>query len=310
MTLAYATVHGGGGQNGNNSMGMIEARGDQYVAAQEVLKVDHVSVAGSGTYGVSLRGSGTFTKDSQALTITGSTLEPMRIIPRLASNIPSGAYTGNTINAIMVETDAYGDVNVEDVTFHDRGVPYHVGGPYTFGQLHVGPNPFALTLEAGVTLAFSSTGNLETSVTGSSTGAIIAQGTAAKPVVFTSAAATPAAGDWQGLVFGKVADSRNKLDHVEIRYAGAASQASSFHCEPTVGFSVKEDAALAIYSQPAAAFLTNSLIADSKALGVDLAYYGQPVDFLTGNQFVNVASCKVSTPRQTDGSCPSTVTCP
>ena len=310
VTLAYATIHGGGGQTVNNANGMLEARGDQSLVAQEILKVDHVTVSGSGTYGVSLRGSGAFTHDSQALTVTGSAHEALRILPRLATNVPSGAYTGNTVDAIMVETESYGDVNLEDVTFHDRGVPYHVGGPTTFGQLNVGPNPYALTLEAGVKLAFSSEGWLETKSSSGSTGALIAHGTAARPVVFTSSAVAPVAGSWRGLVLGSVPDSRNVLDHVEIRYAGAASGASSFHCEPVKGYSVNEDAALAIFHQPQGELLTNSLIADSAALGVDLAYYGTAVDFLGGNQFVNVASCKVSTPRQADGSCPSTVSCP
>lgn len=309
VTLAYATLHGGGGQT-VNSEGMLEARGDQSLVAQEILKVDHVTVSGSRTYGVSLRGSGAFTHDSQALTVTGSAKEALRILPRLATNIPTGTYTGNAVDAIMVETEAYGDVNLEDVTFHDRGVPYHVGGPTTFGQLNVGPNHYALTFEAGVKLAFSSSGWLATKSSSGSTGALVAHGTAAKPVVFTSSAAAPVAGSWRGLVLGSVPDSRNLLDHVEIRYAGAASQASGAHCEPVKGYYVSEDAALAIFHQPAGELLTNSLIADSAALGVDLAYYGAPVDFLTGNQFTNVASCKVSTPRQPDGSCPTTVSCP
>lgn len=169
---------------------MIEARGDQDLIAQPILKVDHVSVVGSATWGVSLRGSGAFTADSQALTISGSAKEAMRILPRLATNIPSGSYTGNAVNAIMVETEAYGDVNLEDVTFHNRGVPYHVGGPNTFGTLRVGSNPVALTIEAGVTMAFSSTGTLSTVSNNGSTGAIVAAGSATQPIIFTSVSPT------------------------------------------------------------------------------------------------------------------------
>jgi hypothetical protein len=309
LSLAYTTVHGGGGQD-VNALGMIEARGDQDLTAQPVLKVDHVSVVGSATWGVSLRGSGAFTVDSQALTITGSAKEAMRILPRLATNIPSGSYTGNAVNAILVETEAYGDVNLEDVTFHNRGVSYHVGGSYTFGTLRVGPNPVALTIEAGVTMAFSSTGTLSTVSNNGSTGAIVAAGSATQPIVFTSVSPTPSAGDWQGLVFSHVADVHSRLDHVEIRFAGAVSQASGGHCEPDKGYYVGDDAALTIFAQPASEFLTNSLIADSKTLGVDLAYFGDPVDFLASNQFVDVTSCKVSTPRLPSGACPDTIACP
>lgn len=316
LTLAYATVNGGGSDT-TNSYGLIEARGDQTAAAQPILKVDHVTVTGAAAYGVSLRSGGAFTADSQALTISGAKTAPLRIVPRLASNIPSGSYTGNMLDAIVVETEAYGDITLEDVTFHERGVPYVIGLDKTAGDLVVGTGSTltTLTVEAGAVLKFKKPSGALHVDSGSSAqpahGALVARGTAAKPVVFTSAAATPAAGDWLGIAFGNQPDSHDALDHVEIRYAGGPSQANSFHCMPPTGaLSQNEDAALTVYGQPASAFLTNSLIADSAALGVNLAYHGTFVDFTPTNTFTGVASCKVSTPRASDGSCPSTVMCP
>ena len=308
MKLAYATVSGGGGDT-VNGLGMIEARGDQLLPAQEILKLDHVTVAGSASYGVSLRGGGALTKDSQALTITGSGKAAMRILPRLATNIPAGTYTGNTDDAIVVETEAYGEVNYEDVTYHDRGVPYRIGADYTAGDLRVGPQHFTLTLEAGVKLAFKKAGALRAISTAASTGVIVAAGAAGKPVVFTSAAASPAAGDWVGIELGAYADPGFKLDHVEIRYAGGPSQANGHHCQPnptvTGEQSHNDDAALAIYHQPAREYLTNSVVASSAGDGVNNAYTGQYVDAKPTNTFTDIASCAVSMPLPPTGLCPS-----
>jgi hypothetical protein len=309
--LAYATLSDGGG-GGGGALGAIEARGDQLAPAQGILAVDHVTVSGSASYGVSLRAGAAFTADSQALTITKSKKAAMRLLPRLATNVPTGAYVGNAEDAFVVETEAYGDVDWEDVTFHDRGVPYRVGVD-SLGALKVGPKHFTLTLEAGVKLAFKKSGVLVADHDVATTGVIVASGTAAKPVVFTSSEASPAAGDWQGVQLGTVADAAFKLDHVEIRFAGGASQASSFHCEPnpTVpgAFSTSEDAALAIYHQPAKAYLTNSLIADSARDGVDNAYTGTLVDSKATNTFTNVAGCAQTLPRPSVGQCPD-VGCP
>lgn len=305
--LAYAALSDGG-SGGGNALGMIEARGDQLAAVQDILKVDHVTVSGSSTYGVSLRAGGGFTSDSQALTITKSKKAAMRILPRLATNLPSGTYTGNAEDAFVIETEAYGEINYEDVTFHDRGVPYRVGAD-SLGALTVGPKHFTLTLEAGVKLAFKKNGVLSAKDATPTTGVIVANGTAAKPVVFTSSAAAPAAGDWVGIQLGAVADASFKLDHVEIRFAGGASQANSFHCQPSPtiagAFSTSEDAALAIYHQPAKAYLTNSLVADSARDGVDNAYTGTLVDSKATNTFTNVAGCAQTLPRPTAGQCPN-----
>lgn len=316
LSLAYATVKGGGSDT-TNSYGAIEARGDQLLPAQKVLKVNNVAVAGAVQYGVSLRAGAAFTDDSAGLTISGSGKAPVRALPRLLTNLPSGTYTGNALDAIVVETESYGDVSLEDVTIKDRGVPYHLGGDFSLGGFNVGwgTAPVRLTIEPGVVLKFKKQQGAGLHVDRGSqatpaNGTLVAVGTAAKPIVFTSQAAAPAAGDWAGLTFGKQPQAANQLAYVEIRYAGGPSGANSFHCQPGGGFSTDEDAAIAIYGQPPSAFVTNSTFADSAGAGVNLAYSGSPVDFLPTNTFTNLADCKVTTPRQSGGACPATVSCP
>jgi hypothetical protein len=302
LQLSYTTVTGGGGET-SNAQGMVEARGDQLAPAQEVLTLDHVALVNSANYGVSLHAGGALTKTSQALVISGSKKAPILAEPRLVSNIPAGTYTGNSEDAIVIATSAYGDVSLEDVTFHDRGVRYHVGDFYTFGRFVVGPKHVTLTIEPGVTMAFNSAGQLATKDDGVSTGVLVAKGTAAKPIIFTSAAPTPAPGDWAGLVFSAVADGANALDHVEVRFAGGPSQASGFHCEPD-GSLGKEDSAVAIYAQ-GSAFITNSVFASSAGVGIDLAYTGDFVNMKATNTFTAIAgTCPVTRPRPKGAICP------
>jgi hypothetical protein len=314
ISLAYATLTGGGGDE-TNAYGAIEARGDQTAPAQAILKVRNVTVASSAAYGVSIRAGGAFTADSSALVVTGSKKAPLRINPRLATTVPTGTYTGNGTDAIVVETEAYGDVNVEDVTFHDRGVPYQIGGEKTVGTFKVGGGSAlsTLTIDPNVSFRFIKGGVLHVdtgSTSSAATGALVAKGSATQPIVFTSAATPPAAGDWVGLDFGNVPSATDKLDHIEVHYAGADPQANGFHCMPNGTVSTNEDAAISIYGQPTAGMITNSLFADIAGAGINLAYKGTAVDFLTGNTFTNVTGCKVTTPKDLSGSCPTSSPCP
>lgn len=302
MKLAYATVSGGGGES-TNAYAMIEARGDQYAPAQEILKLDHVTVSGSEDYGVSLREGGAFTADSQAVTITKCKKLPLRVWPRLATNIPTGTYTGNTADAIVVETAPYGDVNNEDVTYHDRGVPYVIGLEQSGGQFTVGPKHYTLTLEPGVIFAFKKAGYLYAKDDGNSTGVIKAVGTAQKPIVFTSLSETPAAGDWRGIEIGKVADPGFKFDFVSISYAGGDSTSTGHHCY--MGQQWKDWAAISIYHQPSPSIITNSEILDSQGDGINNAYTGDFVDERPTNTFMNVATCQVTQPLPKMGVCPN-----
>lgn len=306
LTLAWVTLEGGGSE-ASGGYGAIEARGDQMLPAQPIVSVDHVTVKGSDGFGVSLRAGGGFTADSHDLVVTGAKKAAARLHARLAGSIPSGIYTGNAVDAFAVETDAYGNVEVEDVVFHARGVPYRVTGEIKVSGERT------LTLEPGVTLDFTAgeTAGIFIDAGSSATpakGSLVAVGTAEQPIVFTSSSAK--AGAWRGLVFGNLPTSKNRLEWARIEYAGGVSRANSYHCDPDGSFSDSEDAALTVFGPPTSAFLKNSTISDSASLGVNLAYSGAAVDFMPSNTFTRVASCKQSTPRSATGACPTSVACP
>ncbi|NUP08276.1 MAG: hypothetical protein HOW73_19675 [Polyangiaceae bacterium] len=306
ISLAYTTVEGGGVE-GTNAFAMIDTRGDQLAPAAPTLDFDNVTIRNSATYGISLRENAAFSSASRALTITGSGQAPLRILPRLATNIPDGDYTGNAIDRIVVENEVGGNIDVEDVTFPSRGVPYQIGGPETLPELVVGPSAVTLTIEAGAELLFLAGGRLTADVDGATGGSISAIGTPDLPIVFASASDAPMPGDWMGIWIEHVS-SGTRFENVVIQYAGGPSFANSFHCEPDGSFS-DEDAAISFFAQPTSDMLTGSVIADSPKIGVNLAYYGDPVDFLSANEFSNIGKCKVSTPRPVEGVCPM-IPCP
>jgi hypothetical protein len=301
VKLAYATLSDLGATSG---YGALEARGDQLLPAQEILDVDHVTVKNAQNHAVSLREGGAFTKTSQALTLTGGTKSPVRAAPRLLGNLPTGNYTGNAVDEITIGPEAYGDVNWEDVVFHDRGVPYGVGDPNSSARFWIGPKRYTLTIEPGVKLAFRANGVIATKADQGTTGVLVAKGTAEKPIVFTSASPTPTAGDWQGIVFSEAADPANALDHVEVRYAGGPSGANGFHCDPDGGFGKSEDALVTIFAEPGAPFITNSVLSNSKGAGINLAYTGAVVDMKPTNTFELLNGCKLTRPRPKTGQCP------
>ena len=201
---------------------------------------------------------------------------------------------------------------------HDRGVPYRVGegkgngGDLRVGQAATGSPRVTLTVEAGVTLRFIPAGRLLMSAAGSSaTGVLIASGSASKPIVFTSAAASPAPGDWVGLWFDGIPDPSDRISFAQILYAGGPSAAKSFHCDVGTGGTMQEqeDAALILFGEPSSAFITNSTIGFSAGYGIDRGWHGDPMDLTASNTFNQDARCNQSYPRAQDGSCPQNVPC-
>ena len=81
-----------------------------------------------------------------------------------------------------------------------------------------------LTIEPGVSLAFVGDVGLVTR----RDGAIDAQGTADRPITFTSASPSPAPGDWRGLWLGSTEmPLSNRLDHVVVEFGGSSDWTSN-----------------------------------------------------------------------------------
>jgi len=296
---------------------MIDVQGDQALPTQGLLHVDHVTLSGSADNGVILRNRAGFTPESTALTITGSAQYPIAIWEASVGSVPPGAYTGNGHDEILLAAINNSPITIS-TTMHDRGVPYRVGQQDSM-ELRVvagvGMPLATLTIEPGVIVRFNKDGVMHvqpgSSYTEAARGALVAVGTEAKPIVFTSGTAAPAAGDWFGVWFGFIPDASNQVDHVRVEYAGGPSVSGSNSC-PGTGWT-SSNAAIRLLGPPAGQFITHTTITSSAAHGIDRGWRADTqTDFLPTNTFVGVTWCQETYPKDHNGACPPAdqVPCP
>lgn len=311
LRFAHVTVDGGGNANGGRiaEYGMLDIRGDQDAPTQPILFADHLTLSGSRSLGILVREGGGFASGSTDLTITGGATYPISIWGRAAGTLPTGTYTGNAIDEILLPALGGRDDIKEDTTLKALGAPYRVGGPLL--RVLGSPAP-VLTIQAGTTLRFADNARLhiETGPAGPG-GALIAAGTAAAPITFTSAATAPVAGSWVGLVFSGMLDPRNQIANARISFAGGPSQISSFDCQSPLNTGFSNEGGIVIAgTQPPSGFVTNTTIATSAGDGVVRGWTGSPVDFLATNTFTAITRCNETFPKPTGGACPVPAPCP
>lgn len=318
LELVNTIVVGGGSVNTGTTNGAIVAVGGLGFPVLEAVHLVNVGVVNSAGFAIQLRDFTAFSPTSDNVVIESAGLEaavdplasryPMYVTTAALGSIPRGTYTGNAIDAILVDAS---DRYPQDVTLRARGVPY-----VSNGDFHVEPDDtglITLTVEAGVTLAFPpTTGGAYRLFLGSSAAPdnaellrpvrLLAEGTEAEPIVFTSAAESPTAGDWAGIDWGGGPSTGNVFDYVTIDYAGGPNGTNGFGCGP--GDNV---AALIVTDwRPDDAFITNSTFSRSAGGGI-VSGWDSPNEGpdLTGNNtFSDLAvACAVSQPS-VDGACP------
>lgn len=311
--LKHVTLEGGGGGDFEHNA-TIDALGDGDLPADPILALDHVTIKGSLGTGVWMQSGANFIEGSQELTITGSgggeSVYPIEIEEHSMDRLPTGSYKGNAKDEILLRTQGTGVAGsglVVDATLHDRGVPYHVGTSKVDNFIVGGSNdePAAtMTIEPGVVMKFEPgiAFRIQTFTSDKPANAVLrALGTPDKPIVFTSAADAPKAGDWRGLWFGGVPMAENRLDHVRIEYAGADCSCSLNTCSNIT----EHEGAVIFTQQPPSAFITNTVFKDSAMHAITEGYDGQFVNFRPTNTFENIAGCPQTLPRfVTAGSCP------
>jgi len=325
ISLANVTLAGGGtttvDPKAADQLGAsLVARGDGTLP--QSLAIDTVTIDGSTGLGVFMNGT-RFTTGSTGLVVKGAGFFPVFLGADSANELPDGVYTGNANDAILLQSTGtsasfeQGRAITGDVTLHDRGVPYRVGVVPTSIIVGAAAAAGSLTIEAGVTLAFApKTGSAISvvSIRNTSTGApskLSVAGTAAKPAVLTSAAAAPAAGDWQGVaVFG--VDPATRIDHAVIDFAGGPS-ATTGVCEGSPGADNSNADSAVLISLPTGItpteFVTNTAIENSAGAGFYRSWHVDDVDFLATNTFTGVAGCLQSNVPDASNQCPTTV-CP
>lgn len=172
------------------------------------LGIKNTTISMSGGYGIFIDGNaGAFTEFTDN-TFSNNDAAPMRIgAGGLLTIDNNSVYTGNAIQAIEVASGA-------NITFENNGTIKKISVPYHFfrsGQLMS-----TVTFEPGVTCLFNS--GLRLWVT--STGAIVADGTATDKITFSSL--TEAPGAWSGIELASNSVF-NKINHAIVSNGGSSS---------------------------------------------------------------------------------------
>lgn len=325
LDLAYTILDGGGKADTTPEFSSaVRVRGGAE-APVAMIKVDHLEIDGSDSVGLIALEAATFTPDSQALTIKGSKLEAIVTSIAAVTNLPDGDLTGNGADVITITTSERLGTTSQAVnaTMHKRSIPYRIGY-YGNGQgatlvlsPHLDSDPASrLTIEAGVTIRFALNSGLEVNrdANDQAMGSLIANGTADAPITFTSDAATPAPGDWFGILMRGAPKADTLLDHVVIAYAGSEpTTTSGFSCgTPTAMNKGEIKGALQFATGKAVTrqLLTNSRIENSGSNGVDRGWAGNEVDYAATNTFKGIKYCTQTQNRDAMSQCPASPTCP
>ena len=316
IDLSWTMLQGGGAFGGGYGNSPIVGVGNGYfVTPVPVVRVNNVTIDSPQGGGVYFDAGGAFTSDSSGLTIRGAPGYVLSMGMMALGSVPPGSYSdpGNALPMVNV----VGTFNVTlDTTIH-RHLPVRIQTSGFRIAPATGNTPVTLTVEAGARVLFprpnpTTPGAMVTFGTNGNSpnnlvGVLIAQGTAAEPIVFTSGEPTPAPGDWVGLWLDTATGSQ--LDHVVIEYAGGVNGISSNNCRP-VG--TQDQGALLVGDfetqyVPPANLLTNSVVQFSAGFGIDAMWQasGNAPDLTSGNLFQGNALCAQTFNSPVSGACPS-----
>lgn len=294
----------GGGSDRFLANATLVLRGDGTTPTRKPVYIEDVTIHASLGHGVLAQWTAGFADGSSGLRVTASGNAdfpfPVRLGEHTLDSLPAGDYTGNRIDEILLDDEGANQSAglQEDATLHDRGVPYRIG-EYETSSLRIGGGDApmtTLTIEPGVVLRFHPGTVFEvehwTSDVDPATAAVVALGTADKPIVFTSAADSPAPGDWVGLWFGSVPAAHNRIDHAVLEYAGGECGCVGFTCT-----GADEGSVLFVEGVPADAFITNTTIRHGAGHGFTRGWLGGGPDFTATNTFDDIAGCQQTMPR-------------
>jgi hypothetical protein len=303
-----ALLNGGADVAGNRGALMVRgvAGGTNDGPITRSARVDHVLIERSASYGVNLEAWGTFTADSTALWVrkSGSADFPsaVRLEPGIAATLPSPLVaTGNLRDEVLLLTSK---TFMANDTLVSRGLPYRAKGPLYVSASQDGA-PVTLKVEPGVTLAFDTDVGSGMYVGSSETrqGILQAIGTAALPILFTSAHSPQAPGDWMALSFRKTPATGSQISYAKVEFAGADATTSGFGCGPVDQGNNAAVIVLGLGAQstgPATAWIDHTTFENNAGSTVIVSgWVGDGPSFAATNTFGSgSAGCHVSQPQR------------
>jgi len=202
--IEHSTIEYAGGEafNSNGDQGAVIVWSDTY------LDLNNTTITNSKTYGINaVYGGSELLIENNTITECES---PMILAGEYPTTITGGNYTGNTLDAIIVEVDQITGAH----NWKNLEVPYHLPA-----GLQVIPGGL-FTVMPGVVMKFGQDSRLFINEGASGEKpSIVAVGTPEEPIVFTSIDNTLAA--WQGIYF----DSPSTLN--EIGFANIENASNS-----------------------------------------------------------------------------------
>ncbi len=134
--------------------------------------------------------------------------------------------TCNTGYGILVRG---GNMEATSSTWKPQTAPYIIEDGVYVDQ--------TLTIEAGIVIKLKSTGWMKFGTNNNAT--LIAIGTEENPIIFTSAAATPTPGAWEGLYFNEGTSSNTVLEYCTVEHAGNGAKNANIYLLNVTGVTIE-----------------------------------------------------------------------
>lgn len=178
-----------------------------------------------GTIGGEISGctlnSGIYLNNDNTVTFTGNTFNYNNAYPiSTKADYVHELVNGNTFSNLDSSSclEVTGGNVTKDSTWASN-IPIHVNNNCIIQGTDGDDGVTTLTIESGAVLKVGK--NRYFGVGANQPGALVAQGTADQPIVFTSDQASPSPGDWYGIIFyDQSDDSQSILEHCIVEYTG------------------------------------------------------------------------------------------
>jgi len=212
VSFKYCTFEYGGSSSGY---------GELYISDVSV-KIANCSVLQSGSGGIKFDGAG------RASQFTGNTVSncaghAIEIDPEYVRTLGgSNTFANNTNNDVLVR---FGTVKTT-CTWLNQGIPYFVNANVAIEDAANSPT---LTIAPGCTIKCGS--DVEFYCGYNASGAIVAEGTAGAPIVFTTNTNPPTPGDWRGVRVYSNSTSATSFNYCTIEYGGSQDGYGEFYVE-------------------------------------------------------------------------------
>ncbi|MHB8604468.1 MAG: right-handed parallel beta-helix repeat-containing protein [Thermoplasmatota archaeon] len=251
------------------------------------MKFNAGTLSGNGQYGL-------YSDNSALVDVTNSVIasnaqRPLRVHPD--ATVSGNTFTSNGIQEIEIQGGTHTrDQTLARVTDSLSGNPltYVYNGAISVEGTAGSDGVTTLTVAAGVTVAFDHYASMNIgSNSAGSPGALVAQGTAALPILFTSHQASKTPGYWGPLEFNDFAsESVSKIANATVEYGGSGTAAVYLYQFSGTfdAVTIRNNTNYGLYLYNANPVFKNGKVNDNALHGV-YNYFGSPT--FTGTTFRN-----------------------